>query len=64
MNSKEKLMKVKQYIEKLNFKLSNEETLSPNDEKIINYIEFIMKINKKEKDKNFTNELQKYRSNR
>ena len=36
MNSKEKLMKVKQYIEKLNFKLSNEETLSPNDEKIIN----------------------------
>lgn len=64
MNNKEKLIEVKNYIGSLYDKLSNEELLSEKEEKILSYIEFIMKISNKDNKVDFTQDLQKYRSNR
>lgn len=64
MNNKEKLIEVKNYIGSLYDKLSNEELLSEKEEKILSYIEFIMKFSNKDNKVDFTQDLQKYRSNR
>lgn len=62
MNEKENLLSVKEYISDLYRKLDCEDVLDEVDEKVINYIEFVLNLNKK--NRNFTQVLHKYHSQR
>lgn len=62
MNEKDSLLSVKDYISDLYYKLDSEDVLDEVDEKVINYIEFVLGLSKKNVD--FTQRLQSYHSKR